>query len=286
MPELDVVIVNRNGQAFLPRCLDSLRGRARAGRVIVVDNASTDGSAELVARDFPEVELVRAGDNLGFARANNLALARSRAPYVLLLNPDTVVLEGALDILLETLEGDPRAGACGPRLVREDGSFQVSFGGRVSFFREAIQKTLLNPYYAIRLGSMRRPRRVGWVSGACLLARRAALDEAGGFDEKFFLYFEDIDLCRRLTRRGWKVLFVPRARVFHLGGAATRVFSPSRYEYRRSQLLFYGKHASPLSRRLLRTFLRLSFLFRRLTRGRKSGGPRFEDLLRGPGGRP
>jgi N-acetylglucosaminyl-diphospho-decaprenol L-rhamnosyltransferase len=288
VPELAVIIVNRNGRIFLPRCLRSLRecGRGRDWEIIVADNASDDGSAELMADSFPEVKLLPTGGNLGFAKANNMALGETRSPFILFLNPDTAVFEGAVECLLEVLRRNPETGACGPRLILGDHTNQVSFGGTVSFFRELFQKAVLNPYYKKRLEALRRPREVGWVSGACLLARREAVDQAGGFDEDFFLYFEDIDLCRRMALRGWRILFVPAARVFHEGGAATRRFAPSRYEYRKSQLLFYRKHNGPAAQRLLRAYLRMNFFFLGLRARRKGEGPEsrasFKSLLDKP----
>ena len=292
MAELTVVIVNRNGREYLPGCLESLRdcGRGRDWETIVVDNASEDGSPDIVAKRFPEVRLLPAGGNLGFGRANNLALTKTRVPWVLFLNPDTKVFEGAIDTLLAAMRSRPEAGACGPRLIQGDGTYQVSFGGRIGFLRELWQKGVLNPYYRKRLGRARRTRAVGWASGACLLTRREAVDQAGGFDEEFFLYFEDIDLCRRMALRGWRILFVSEARVSHEGGAATRQFAPSRYEYRRSQLLYYRKHNGPVARLLLRTYLRLNFFFlgfrlRRTGEGRDRLAA-LRSLLRKPEARP
>ncbi len=286
MPELALIIVNRNGRDYLGDCLGSVKA-ASAGRdweTMVVDNASDDGSPDLVARDHPDVRLVRSGGNVGFARANNDAWRRTRAPFVLFLNPDTKIVGPALDVLLRTLRERGDAGACGPLLVRGDGAAQVSFGGRVGFFRELVQKAALNAYYRRRLRRSRRLRDVFWVSGACLLARREALEQVGGFDEDFFLYFEDIDLCARLRDRGWKILFAPQAEVVHLGGGATSAFARSRYEYRRSQILYYRKHGSALSRSLLRGYLRLSFaglgLRRRLKGEGRAEGPSFADLLK------
>jgi len=292
MPELAVIIVNRNGKDALARCLESLRESARGKdwEVIVADNASDDGSPDVVARSFPEFRLIRTGGNLGFARANNLAWTQARSSFVLFLNPDTAVYPGSLDLLVEEMKRDPKAGACGPLLVRKGDKPQVSFGGRVNFFRELLQKSLLNPWTKGRLRGKCRPREVTWVSGACLLARREALEEAAGFDEKFFLYFEDIDLCLRMGARGWKILFLPQARVFHEGGAATRQFAPSRLEYRKSQLRFYKKHNSRTSLRLLRTYLRLNFLLLGLKnivkKNRNADLKRFRQLLHDPETRP
>jgi N-acetylglucosaminyl-diphospho-decaprenol L-rhamnosyltransferase len=285
MPDLTVVIVNRNGRSVLPSCLESLRAASwgRDWPVILVDNASTDGSLGLVAQTFPEVRLLRNEDNLGFSRANNLAWRQSPTPFILFLNPDTTIIDGAIDILLKEMQGRDDSGMCGPLLIRVDGSFQVSFGPRVTFFREFVQKSFLNAWNRRRLGRLRKAKEVAWVSAACCLARREALESVGGFDEGFFLYFEDIDLCARMAERGWRTLFVPLAKVFHQGGTATREFSPSRFEYRRSQLRFYDRHNSAVSGGLLRTYLRLSFaligLRRRFKGGRGEDARRFWDLL-------
>jgi len=292
MPELAVVIVNRNGKDALARCLESLRESAQGKdwEVIIADNASDDGSPEAVSRNFPKFRLLRTGGNLGFAKANNMAWKQTRSPFVLFLNPDTVVHPGSLELLVEGMKRDPQAGACGPLLLREGDKPQVSFGGRVSFFRELLQKSLLNPYYKRRLRSKCRPREVTWVSGACLLARREAVEQAAGFDENFFLYFEDIDLCVRMAARGWKVLFLPQVRVFHEGGAATRQFAPSRLEYRKSQLRFYKRHNSRASLRLLRSYLRLNFFLLGLKdivrKNRNADLRRFRQLLKDPEAKP
>lgn len=292
MPELSIIIVNRNGRPVIARCLESLReaGRGRDWQTVVVDNASDDGSPDFIARSYPEAKLLRTGGNLGFSRANNLAWRRTESPFLLFLNPDTAVIGGAIDILLEEMRRRPRAGACGPRLIRDDGTFQVSFGRRVTFFRELARKSFLNAVRSRRLATLRGVRETDWVSGACLLARREALEQAGGFDEAFFLYFEDIDLCVRMGARGWKTYLVPAAKVLHLGGAATSRFAASRYEYRRSQLLYYDRHASAASRFLLRAYLRLNFLFlsaaRRKGKGQAPGPPRLKDLLKTKGAKP
>jgi len=292
MPEVSVVIVSRDGRDSLARCLASVRecGRGRDWNVLVADNASTDGSPELCAEKFPEVRLLRTGANLGFARANNMALAETRVPFVLFLNPDTVLFPGAVDILLEAMRKEPKAAACGPLLVQEGSAFQVSFGRKVSFFRELVQKSVLNPYFKRRLKGSPRTREVGWLSAACLLARREAVEAVGGFDEGFFLYFEDIDLCVRMAAQGWRMLFLPEARVFHEGGAATKHFAPSRFEYRKSQIRFYRKHNSRASQRLLGLYLRSNLFFLGLRDRLKKGGGeearRFRGLLKKPEAKP
>ncbi len=261
MPELSVVIVNRNGGERLAECLASVE-KERAGgdwEVLVVDNASDDGSPDLAAKRFPAVKLVRNRENLGFAKANNRGLGLSRGEFVLFLNPDTVIFPGALDRLSDALCQDIGLGAVGPALLGGQNAFQVSFGGKVNFFRELIQKSVLNAWWRRRLPGYKSKRSAAWVSGACLMTSREVLEKTGGFDEKFFLYFEDIDLCYRIREQGFQVVFLPEARVFHAGGVSTSE-APyfSRLEYRKSQLYFYEKHNSRLSQGLLRIYLRLS----------------------------
>lgn len=260
MAELSVIIVNRNGGAGLAQCLASVE-KERAGKdweVLVVDNASTDGSPDMVARRFPTVKLVRNGENLGFAKANNQGFRMSRGRLVLFLNPDTTAYPGSLSLLLEELSRDPGIGAVGPVLVFDENAFQVSFGGKVTFLRELARKSVLNAWRKRRLSRLRHKRPVAWVSGACLMTSREVLEKVGEFDEKIFLYFEDIDLCYRIREQGLRVVFLPQARVFHTGGAST-AGAPhfSRLEYRKSQLYFYEKHNSVSSQRLLKFYLRL-----------------------------
>jgi GT2 family glycosyltransferase len=262
--ELSVILVNYNDRSHLPDCLASLE-KALSGlnaEVILVDNRSGDGSPNWVRASFPWVRLVENDRNVGYPRANNLGFSLSRGEFILFLNTDTVVPAAAPAELLVEIKSRPEAGAVGPALVRPDGSFQVSFGNMSGFFSELRQKLFLNLYYRIALRYLRRPRAVGWLSGACLLARRAAVEAAGLFDEGFFLYFEDIDLCRRMDGKGFGLILCPGVRVFHAGGGATSSARwRNRLEYRRSQLRFYEKHSSRSSRRLLRLYLRLSILF-------------------------
>lgn len=261
-PLLSILLVNYNDGVHLPECLSSIEANARAidHEVIVVDNASTDGSPELIVERFSRTRLLRNSLNEGFGRANNRAVGEARGKFILFLNTDVVLHPEALDLLLKEMEADPLTGIAGPALLNPGGEFQVSFGGRVGFFTEAFKKIFLNRAIrrSLRKGGGRRE--VGWVSGAFLLARRKALLDSGLFDENFFLYFEDIDLCRRVVEKGWKVVFLPGAVSFHWGEATTAVRRlRSRLEYRKSQLLFYRKHNSRVSQALLRLYLKLDF---------------------------
>jgi N-acetylglucosaminyl-diphospho-decaprenol L-rhamnosyltransferase len=249
---LAIVIVSHNVRPDLERCLRSLAAHPAAmpTTIAVVDNASSDGSLDLVRRDFPAVRAIDAGDNIGFSRANNLGIRATASALVLLLNPDTLVDDGALDRLVAGLRADPGAAAAGPRLVDGDGRPELSFGPPLSPWGEFRQRRLGRAYqrrepWAVaeveRLTATPGPR--AWVSGACLLAWRADLEAVGLFDERYFLYTEDVDLCASLRRKGRRVVFVPGAVVRHLRGRSG-AGTPGATEQRRreSQLAFYRKH--------------------------------------------
>ena len=269
--DLSIVLVNYNDGRRLRACLASLAAHPPAAEheILVIDNASIDGSLEDVRREFPAVRPIANPTNAGFSAANNRGVAESRGRFLLFLNTDTLVPAGALDALLARFAADPALGAVGPALVHAPGDYQVSFGNRVGFFAQIFQKFALNPRHkrALRLRRTRE-REAGWLSAACLLCRREAFEKAGGFDERFFIYFEDIDLCARIRAAGWRLLFVPSVEVRHEGGATTTATperrAESRIEYRRSQLYYYRKHASRASRRLLRASIRASIALLRL----------------------
>ncbi|HXE80670.1 MAG TPA: glycosyltransferase family 2 protein [Vicinamibacterales bacterium] len=248
-----IVIVSWNARADLERCLRSLTAAppARPHTIAVVDNASEDGSAEMVARMFPSIRLIRSGENLGFARANNLAIRGLEGDPILLLNPDTVVPPGAIDELVDYLERHPDAAAVGPRLVDGNRRVEISFGRVPSPLREAVRK-VVSALHARRVRVISRwlerrasrPRSVDWVSGAALLLRRAPAEAVGLLDEEYGLYWEDIDLCARLRRRGWRILFTPSAEITHLRGRSAAAAAPAaiRKAYRAAQLTFYERH--------------------------------------------
>jgi len=260
-PSVSFCLVNYNDAAHLPECLQSIEEAASgiSFEVIVVDNASSDGSLALAGKEFPRTKFIRNAENEGFGRANNRAARESRGEFLLFLNTDVILRPGTLEPLLEEMRVHPSTGIAAPALVGAGGRSQVSFGGRVTFFTELLRKMFLNRMIARRLRKDRRRREVRWLSGAFLLARRSAFLESGGFDERFFLYFEDIDLCLRILAGGWKVVFLPLAESFHRGGVTTAARPlRSRLEYRKSQVYFYKKHNSPVSSALLRFYLRLN----------------------------
>ncbi len=277
-PRISIILVNYNDRVHLSGCLASLERTAAAlpAEVILVDNHSEDGSPK-AAESFGWVRLIRNEENVGYARANNIGIEAARGDFLLFLNTDTVVPENSLPSLLAELEDRPEAGAIGPALVRDNSRPQVSFGREVNFVAELWQKLFRNPYFRIVLRFRARTREVGWLSGACLLARRKAVEDAGRFDENFFLYFEDVDLCKKMRKAGYRLVFFPEVRVIHVGGASTSQGKwQCRLEYRRSQVYYYRKHNSELSLRLLKDFLRLNFWWLRL----RSRTPEAKSALR------
>lgn len=248
--ELDIVIVSFNTRADLLTCLGSLSAN-RPGdlrRIIVVDNGSSDGSADAVRAQFPDVEVVALDENAGFAAANNIGLRCATAPLVLLLNSDTIVPAGAIEILVDRLLASG-AVAAGPRLIDGRGRPEVSFGPMLSPAAELAQRTrvrlaardsALARRYVARLVS--REREVDWVSGACLLVRRAEANAAGLLDERFFMYEEDVDFCAALRARGGRILFAPAAEITHLRGRSLQGARGGPSHYDRSHVAFYEKH--------------------------------------------
>jgi GT2 family glycosyltransferase len=261
-PELSILLVNFNDRVHLGDCLTSVIESASGFdyEIVIVDNNSSDRSVEFIQKNFPRARLLSNNENFGFSKGNNQAIKQSRGAFILFLNTDTVIDPGALNLLLQKLKSNPELGAIGPALFPRKNVYQVSFGRRVNFLSQVFQKYFFNGYYRLILKISQREREVGWLSAACLLVRRQALEEAGFFDENFFLYFEDIDLCFRVKKRGWKLIYLPAARVFHAGGTTTTTKRlQSRYEYRRSQIYFYQKHNSKISLFLFRFYLRLNF---------------------------
>lgn len=251
-PTLAVVIVSYNVRADLERCLRSVAGGTAPvpTTIAVVDNGSRDGTLEWLRRDWPAVQAIDAGDNVGFSRGNNLGIRATASDLVLLLNPDTVVPAGQVAALVDALAAAPDAAAAGPRLVDAHGQPEVSFGPMMSPWGEFTQRRLLRAYDAREAWAVARVEQLtrtagvrDWVSGACLLAWRADLEAVGLLDERYFMYTEDVDLCAAFRARGRTVRFVPEVTVTHLRGrsGATAPLATETLR-RRSQLAFYRKH--------------------------------------------
>jgi hypothetical protein len=239
-PALSVIVVNWNAGELLTACLASVEA-ATAGlqaEVWVVDNASSDGSADRALRAHPQAYLLRNSENVGFARAANHALAQAKGEFLLLLNPDAELSSEALDQMLATMSSHPRVGIVGCGSVDEEG--RASPGHELSYPGQ--RRTL--PQRGRRAGGALE---VAWVSGACLLARQAMVQEIGPLDEGFFMYYEDVDWCCRARKAGWKVMAVTSAHIWHrLGATAAQVpAAETACRAAASRLRFYRKHYPP-----------------------------------------
>jgi GT2 family glycosyltransferase len=271
---ISAIIVNHDGERYLDRCLTSLEGSG--AEILVVDNASRDNSLALLSDRFPEVEVLSLQENIGFSAANNLAAARAKGEALLLLNADAWLQEGALDLLAARLERRPDVGLVAPRLRYPDGRRQFSWSPARGVIGEALQKAR-NRFEARGWahGSFARAvaRLAGrpWLTAACVLVRAEAWQSVGGFDESFFMYFEDVDLCLRLEAAGWRMTQETKAVAWHVGGVSGRKVVDD--VYRPSQLRYYRLHRPAWEAR---------FMERRLRR--RYGNDAVERWLAGGGG--
>lgn len=250
---LDVVIVSYRCRELLRACLESLRRNAASGStaIYVVDNASGDGTVAMVRADFPEVTVLELDRNRGFATANNVAIRRGSGRYVLALNPDTQVTEGALDRLLHLMDERVEIGMCGCRLVRPDGSFDHAAKRSFPTIAGALGHFLRvgrSEHAPRRLAQYRAPDveagPVDAVNGAFMLMRRTALEQVGLFDEGFWMYMEDLDLCYRFREAGWTTWYEPSVTVVHTKAGASGPIRGARlnYAFHYGMLRFYRKH--------------------------------------------
>ena len=230
--DVSIVIVSFNTRDVTRECLEHVRMHAAAVRheVLVVDNASADGSADMVAAEFPEAHLIRSDENRGFAGGNNPAMKIARGRYILLLNSDAFLAGGALEKTLQYLDDHPNIGVLGCKLTDPDGTMQAS----ARMLPGPLNKILHITGLAARFPGSKffgrvdytwwdhsEPRTVGWVVGAYFLIRRETMENIGGLDERYFLYFEEIDYCLTARRAGWEVVFYPHAEIVHIGGQST-----------------------------------------------------------------
>lgn len=282
MTDLAIVIVNWNVREMLAACLRSVQAELAGGRleaqIWVVDNASTDGSVEMLRRNFPNIELIASDRNLGFAAGNNAALramgfdkppeeADNHPAAVLLLNPDTELHPGALQTLVDFFNSSPEAGVAGARLLYGDGSFQHSAFDFPGLWQLAIEllpvpgrlvESRLNGRYPQSRYEQGRPFRVAHPLGAAMGVRAAAIEQVGLLDEAFHMYAEEVDWCRRIVSAGWAAYCVPAATVTHYGGqSTTQVENDSFINLWTSRRRFYGKHYRPLKVWLASQIVRL-----------------------------
>ena len=272
MPDLSVIIVNWNVRDLLRRCLHSILAYLHTCslEVIVVDNGSTDGSPEMVRTEFPQVHLMANPDNRGFTAANNQGLTVARGRYVLLLNPDTEVLGDALATMVAFADAHPDVGVVGPQLLNPDGTVQSSRRRFPTLATALLESTWLQPYAPRRLLAryyvLDRPddevQDVDWVTGAALMARREAVEQVGPLDEGFFMYSEELDWCRRFRAAGWRVVYLPTARVIHHEGKSSEQVLPARHiHFQTSKIRYFRKYHGPAAAEVLRLVLLGNYLW-------------------------
>jgi N-acetylglucosaminyl-diphospho-decaprenol L-rhamnosyltransferase len=278
-PDLSIITVSWNVRDLLAACLASIQGAAISTEVIVVDNASSDGSAEMVSTQYPQVCLIANADNRGFTRGNNQALPLAHGRYVLFLNPDTVVVGDALATMVAYMDAHPAVGALGPQLRYGDGTLQSSRRRFPTLMTALFESTPLawhwqNNPWARRYRLDDRPadavQAVDWVVGAALLARREVLDQIGGFDEGFFMYSEELDWCRRAVSAGWQVVYLPSAQIIHYEGRSSEQVVAARHiRFQTSKVRYFRKHHGAALAAVLRAFILTSFAVEWLIEGAK-----------------
>ncbi len=277
--DLAVIILNYNTRDLLSDCLRSLQSqRDLHFKVCVVDNASQDGSADAVARHFPEVTLIRSLSNDGYAAGNNLGLQhfgfphRPRARYAMLLNPDTIVPPGALAKMTRFADAHPDVGVVGPKLVLPDSKLdkacrrsfptpEVSFYHLIGLSR-LFPKSRRFARYNLTFLDENQQADVDSVVGACMLVRARAIQEVGLLDEQFFMYGEDLDWCLRIRQAGYRVVYYPGVVVQHVKRAASRHSRKAQYEFQRAMWLFYKKHYRAATPRAVDLLIRIGLALR------------------------
>lgn len=278
-PDLSVIVVNWNARELLRRCLASIQEQTQGitYEILVVDNASSDCSADMVATHFPDVGLIRNAENVGFAKANNQAISHARGRYILLLNPDTVVLDNALEQMVTFAEGEPQIGSLGCKILAPDGNIDFRCARRFpSLLTEFFSRTRLskrfphNPLFGrFMMGDWdhNSSREVECLVGACMMVRREVIDQVGPLDEDFFMYGEDMEWCHRIKKGGWQVFYYSEPQILHVGACSTAQNSAEMgVEYLQSMALFFRKYRGPgyaLAYRILvlATTLAKHFLF-------------------------
>lgn len=258
-PALSIVLVCWNNKTYLDPCLQSLyeSGMRHTFDVIVVDNGSTDGSQQMLAEKYPQVKIIQNDNNLGLGKASNQGIEATQGRHILLLNNDTIVNGAAFDTMVDFLEQHPRVGAVGGKVFNPDGSVQSCY----NYFSTLWEEFLI----ATRLGELSRPgypsvmegneiKSVDWMTSACLMVRRATLDEVGLLNEGYFIYGDETDLQYRIKKAGWDIFYLPEATIIHYGGRSMTRWPRRKLVYR-GKLLFYKNHYGALRTFALRVML-------------------------------
>jgi N-acetylglucosaminyl-diphospho-decaprenol L-rhamnosyltransferase len=284
--DLSAIVVSWNVCDLLRRCLHSVLEvggwRLEIGtsnlqpptsnlQIIVIDNASTDGSQEMVRAEFPQVRLVANDENRGFTAANNQGLTLAQGRYLLLLNPDTEVVGDALAAMVGYMDDHPAVGVLGPQLRYPDGSLQSSRRRFPTFATALVESTVVQEWwhdnrilrhYYLADTPADAVQAVDWLVGACLLVRREAYEQVGGLDEGFFMYSEELDWCKRIKDAGWQVIYLPTATVIHHEGKSSEQVVPARHiHFQSSKVRYFRKHHGPFQAEVLRWFLLATYVY-------------------------
>ena len=274
--KLSIIIVTYNSLSYISECIESIYDNPPEDvyEITLVDNASTDGTADHIRKNYPGIHLITNNKNRGFAAAVNQAIDASSSEFILLINADCEVYEHSIDKLMEYLKDSPKAAIAGPRIFNSDGTIQYSCRTFPSFKDAAIHTLLVHIYpnnpvtrkYKLMDVNRDQPFKVDWVSGSCMMIRRKALKDTGVFDEKYFMYVEDIDLCYRMWQNGWEVHYMPHAEVLHHVAGSSRKKKSRHKKSRRAQVraslrmqksvfYFFWKNYRGTSRVLLMPFI-------------------------------
>lgn len=261
MLELSIIIVNWNTCQLLTDCLKSIEATLQnlTFEVIVVDNGSVDGSQAMLGQQFPHVRLIQNQENVGFARANNQALAVCQGQFAVLLNSDALLMDNAVQAMLDLVKTEPRAGLVGAHLLNLDGTFQASHTAFPTLWQEflilsGLGRLLYGRWYPSRGPEEDKgPQVVDYVEGACILVRLEGFKEVGGLDEDYFMYAEEVDWCYAMQKKGWQVWYHPAAKVIHLGGGSSQNRRTQREgDLYRSRVRFFRKNYGDWAAQLLK----------------------------------
>ncbi len=275
---LSIIIVNYNAEKLLQRCLMSVYAETKRVPfdIWVVDNNSKDTSVSMIRRNFPLVNLIENKENIGFARANNQAIAKCTGDYILILNPDTLILQNVLEKIVNFMGENPTVGICGCKVLNEDRTLQLACRRSiptpgVAFFRltglsKLFPNSKIMAKYNLTYLGPDQPHEVDAVSGAFLMIRRKVVDNIGKLDERFFMYGEELDWCLRAKKAGWKVIYYPNAEIIHYKGECSKSNSrKATFEFYRSMYLFHKKHFAENYNPVINIIIYAGVVFKALT---------------------
>lgn len=271
MTDLSIIIVSWNVADLLAACLDSiLSGDTTGVEIIVVDSASADHTVTVIQQRYPQVRLIAQSENLGFVRCNNIGLREARGRYMLLLNPDTEIIDSALAQMVQYLDTHPEIGIVGPQTLNTDGTTQSTRRRFPTLALAFFESTWLQPYapkhmldrYYVTDQPNDGVFEVDWVQGSALMARREVYEQIGGLDEGYIMFSEELDWCRRAKEAGWRAAYLGTAKIIHHGGKSTdQVVARRHIHFQESKLRYFRKFHGPFAASGLRLFLLASYVW-------------------------